>query len=282
MLFVDGFFHGDLHPGNVLLMTDGRLGLLDCGMVGRLAPSRKEKIIDIIHAVINEDLELLARTFYSLAIAQGPVDYAAFENDCISIAEQYLVGVPLAQIQIGELFQQLVEGAARHNVRMPTDFTMMFKAIITTEGLAKAIAPDVDPIELARPFITQMVTERYSPDRLKQQAIRDLVAFSSMARSIPVSVPVLLDELQAGKLRFGVAPETLELQHRASDLRVGRSIRAALSITLIICGTVVIGVAGLPIAVWGIPWLSFVFWGLALLFNATLLRSKGILPPQGS
>jgi ubiquinone biosynthesis protein len=278
MLFIDGFFHGDLHPGNVLLLEDGRLGLLDCGMVGRLAPSRKDKVIDIIHAVINEDLELLARTFYQLAIPQGPVDYAAFEADCVAIAEQYLIGVPLSQIEIGQLFQQLVEGAARHSVRMPTDFTMMFKAILTTEGLAKAIAPDVDPIELARPFITQMVTERYSPERLKAQAIRDLVAFSGMARSIPNSVPMLLDDLQAGKLKFGVTDDTLELQHKAADLRVGRVIRAAISITLIACGTIVIGVEGLPIALMGIPWLSVVFWGLALMLNATLLRNKGVIP----
>jgi ubiquinone biosynthesis protein len=274
MLFVDGFFHGDLHPGNVLLTTDGRLGLLDCGMVGRLAPSRKDKVVDIIHAVINEDLELLARTFYQLAIPQGPVDYPAFEADCIALAEQYLIGVPIAQIQIGELFQQLVIGAARHDVRMPTDFTMMFKAIITTEGLAKAIAPDVDPIELARPFITQMITERYSPERLKTQAIRDLVAFSGMARSIPNSLPALLDDLHAGKLSFGTNAETLALQHNAAELRLGRTIRAALSIAFVVCGTLVVGVDGLLIAFAGIPWLSVVFWALALLLNATVLRTK--------
>lgn len=274
MLFIDGFFHGDLHPGNVLLLEDGRLGLLDCGMVGRLSPSRKDKVVDIIHAVINEDLELLARTFFQLAIPEGPVDYAGFESDAIAIAEQYLIGVPLSQIEIGVLFQQLVAGAARHRVRMPTDFTMMFKAILTTEGLAKAIAPNVDPIELARPFITQMVTERYSPDRLKAQAIRDLVSFSGMARSIPLKVPMLLDDLQAGKLEFGVSGPTLALQHKASEMRVGRAIRAALSIAFVVCGTMVIGVAGLPIAIAGIPWLSVVFWSLALLLNATLLRHK--------
>jgi ubiquinone biosynthesis protein len=276
MLFIDGFFHGDLHPGNVLLLEDGRLGLLDCGMVGRLAPSRKDKVVDIIHAVINEDLELLARTFFQLAIPEGPVEYAAFESDAIAIAEQYLIGVPLSQIEIGVLFQQLVAGAARHRVRMPTDFTMMFKAILTTEGLAKAIAPNVDPIELARPFITQMVTERYSPDRLKAQAIRDLVAFSGMARSIPTKVPMLLDDLQSGKLEFGVSAPTLELQHKAAEMRVGRVTRAALSIAFMLCGTLVIGVGGLPIAIAGIPWLSVVFWSLALLLNATLLRHKAL------
>jgi ubiquinone biosynthesis protein len=280
MLFIDGFFHGDLHPGNVLLLEDGRLGLLDCGMVGRLSPSRKDKVVDIIHAVINEDLELLARTFFQLAIPEGPVDYPAFEADAMAISEQYLLGVPLSQIEIGVLFQQLVGGAARHHVRMPTDFTMMFKAILTTEGLAKAIAPDVDPVELARPFITQMITERYSPDRLKAQAVRDLVSFSGMARSIPTKVPMLLDDLQAGKLNFGVSGPTLELQHKAAEMRVGRAIRAALSIAFIGCGTLVIGYPGLPIAFAGIPWLSVVFWSIALLFNATLLRHKAVLQKE--
>jgi len=280
MLFIDGFFHGDLHPGNVLLTTDGRLGLLDCGMVGRLAPSRRDKVIDIIHAVINEDLELLARTFFQLAISTGPVDYSAFEADCIALAEQYLIGVPISKIQIGELFQQLVAGASRHALRMPTDFTMMFKAILTTEGLAKAIAPDVDPIELARPFITQMVSERYTPERLKQQAIRDLMAFSGMARSLPTSVPTLIDDLSNGRLEFGVNADTLALQHKAAGVRVGRGIRAATSITFVACGTAVIGIESLPVALWGLPWLSLVFWSLALVLNATLLRRSRLLPPS--
>src|SRR5690606_1632822 len=118
-----------------------------------------------------------------------------------------------------------------------------------------------DPIELARPFITQMITERYSPERLKNQAIRDLVAFSGMARSIPNSLPALLDDLHAGKLSFGTNTETLALQHKAADFRLGRIIRAALSIAFVVCGTLVVGVEGLAIAFAGIPWLSVVFWG---------------------
>ncbi len=167
MLFIHGFFHGDLHPGNVFILDDDSLVLIDCGMVGRLAPSRKDRVVDIMWAVLNQDLESVARTLYDLAIPLGPVDYAAFEADAIAIAERYIVGVPLSQIRMGEFFSELVSGATRHNVRMPTDFTMMFKAIMTTEGLAKTIAPDVDPIELAKPFIQQMVSERYSPERIR-------------------------------------------------------------------------------------------------------------------
>ena len=263
MLFIDGFFHGDLHPGNVLVMEGHRLGVLDCGMVGRLSPAMKDKVIDILHAVLNEDLEGVARTFYELSIKTDLVDYPRFEADVIDLGERYLSGLPLSEVQIGTLFSEIVAGAARHSVRMPTDFTMMFKAIITTEGMAKMIAPETDPIELARPYIMQMVTERYSPDRIKQMAVRDFSLFSKMARQLPHSLPAVIDDLRAGKLTVRTNPETLEKQKEDADARSRRAIRTALTVTCIVCGTYSLGL-GLP--VWGlvgIPAITAVFFVLA-------------------
>ena len=277
MLFIDGFFHGDLHPGNVFVQEDGGLALIDCGMVGRLSPSRKDKVIDIMYAVLNEDLEAVARTLYELSIPQSHVDYRAFEADCIAVAERYLIGVPLSQVQIGELFSELVTGATRHDVRMPTDFTMMFKAIITTEGLAKSIAPDVDPIALAKPYIMQMVAERYSVDRLKQLAISDFQMLSGMARGLPRNLPLLFQQLQTGQLAFGVADKTLAEQEDRSDARTLRLVRTAFSITCLVSGTYLVGVEGLPSPGWGVPWLSFMFWGIALPGMLTLVRRAGLV-----
>ncbi len=260
MLFHDGFFHGDLHPGNVMMLPDGRLGILDCGMVGRLSPAMKDKLIDILWAVLNEDLEAVARAFWALSIRHGHVDYQAFETDVIEIAERYIVGLPLSEIQIGTLFGEIVSGAAKHQVRMPTDFTMMFKAIITTEGMAKAIAPDLDPIELARPYIEQMVTQRYSPERIKQQALADFGVFSRMFRSLPNSVPDLIDELRGGKVALGLTPGTLETWQRSADARSRRAVRASLTIACLVCGTYSLGL-GLPIwGVVGMPALSAAFF----------------------
>ncbi|TPV92689.1 MAG: AarF/ABC1/UbiB kinase family protein [Myxococcales bacterium FL481] len=273
MLFVDGFFHGDLHPGNVFVLDDERLALIDCGMVGRLAPSRKDKIIDIIWAMLNEDLEAVASTFYSLAVHHGHVDYRAFEADAIAIAERYLVGVPLSQIRMGDVFTELVQGASRHNVHLPSDFTMMFKAILTTEGLARTIAPDVDPLALARPFVTQMISERYSPDRLKQLALSDFQIVSSLARSLPRSLPALYDTVSQGKLAFGVSSETLENQHSAAMSRQHRGIRAGFSIAAMICGTLALHVDHLPIVqTVGLPWLSVIFYVIAGVTALAVLR----------
>ena len=276
MLFIDGFFHGDLHPGNVFVMDGDVLGIIDCGMVGRLSPSRKEKVIDILWAVLNEDLEAVARTLYDLGIPQGPVDYAAYEAEAISLAERYIVGVPLSQIEIGELFGALVQGATNHSLRMPTDFTMMFKAIMTTEGLAKSLAPDVDPIERAKPYIQSMITERYSPDRLRQVALSDFQLLSSVARTLPRSIPRLLDQVNGGNLTFGTAPETLAALDEQQDRRTRRLVRTTFAGTSALCGTLALGVPTLPVAFWGIPYVSLVFYAFALT-GALLLLRKGAL-----
>ncbi len=271
MLFYDGFFHGDLHPGNVLVLNDGKVGVLDCGMVGRLSPMAKDRIIDILYAVLNEDLETVARVFYELSIRHGPVDYERFEADVVEIAERYLVGVPLSEIQIGTLFGEIVVGATRHNVRMPTDFTMMFKAIITTEGLAKSIAPDIDPLDLARPFIAKMVAERYSQDRIKQIALADFSMISRMFRSLPRTLPAMIDDIRAGKIAMSLSPETLAEQQRQADQQMSRGIRASLTIASLACATYSLGL-GLPIwDVVGIPVLSAALYFAAGVGLFTLL-----------
>jgi ubiquinone biosynthesis protein len=217
--------------------------------------------------VLNEDLEAVARTFYELSIRHGPVDYERFEADVIEIGERYLVGLPLSEVQIGTLFAEIVAGATRHNVGMPTDFTMMFKAILTTEGMAKAIAPERDPIELARPFIEQMVSERYSPERLKALALADFNMISRLFRTLPRTLPALLDDARAGKLAFSLSPETIARMRDDADHRTGRVVRAALTIAALACGTYTLG---LDLPVWGavgVPTITaalFFFAGVGL------------------
>ncbi len=263
MLFRDGFFHGDLHPGNVFVQDDGALAIIDCGMVGRLSRSMRDKLVDILYAVINEDLEALARTFFSLAIPLGRVDYKAFETDVIEIGERYLGGIPLSELQIGELFGELVAGATRHRVRMPTDFTMMFKAMITTEGLARTIAPNVDPIELARPYILEMIKERYSTERIKQLLISDVHALSGLARDLPRQLPVLIQDLQAGRLTIGTSQETLEFEKHAADARNRRAVRAAISMTALVCGTYTLTLNLPGFTSLGLPYISALFFAFA-------------------
>lgn len=219
MLFQDGFFHGDLHPGNVFLEEDGRLGIIDFGMVGRLSKSMRERVVDIIFSVLREDLESVARIWYSLGRPRQRVDYSLFEADVVEILERYAVGRPMEEIDIGAFLRELASGAVRHRIQLPSGFTMMFKAMVTTEGLAKHIAKGIQPIEAARPYIQELVQERYSLERLKSGALADLIHGADVARQVPGRIDRLLSQAEAGEVE-------IRLTHQALEPIAQRAVRA--------------------------------------------------------
>src|SRR5690606_35670947 len=114
-------------------------------------------------------------------------------------------------------------------------------------------------------------------DRLKQMAISDFQMLSGMARGLPRNLPLLFQQLQTGQLAFGVADKTLAEQESRADARTLRMVRTAFSITCLVSGTCLVGVDGLASPGWGVPWLSFMFWGIALPGMLTLVRRAGLV-----
>lgn len=269
MLFKDGFFHGDLHPGNVFLQDDGRLGLIDFGMVGRLSRQNREKVVDVIFAVLNEDLEGVARIWYSVGRPTARVDYAAFEADVVEVLERHVVGRPMEDWDLGGFFRDLATGAVKHGIRLPADFTMMFKAMVTTEGLARQVVGDVNPIEAARPYIEALIKERYSLDRVKKMAVVEGIRVTDLLRELPGAFERLLTRLEQGDLALRMRHEELEPQVmrlvRAGNRAAVSIVVAAASLTgaltmgrgpLVAWGMGPVTLASFAVAVAGLVWLG--------------------------
>lgn len=271
MLYVDGFFHGDAHPGNMFIMPDGRIALIDFGMVGRLNQEMREKVVDIVFAIMREDLRGVARAFYSLGTPEGRVDYAAFEAECIQVMEDEVVGRPMSEIEIGSLFMKICEGAIKFRIRMPADFTMMFKAMVTAEGLAKMIAPNINVIEEARPYIIKMIAERYSVKRISQEAIGDIRKIAEFARSFPVAGNEIMRQLKEGELRVAVSLEGVEALEEKRRASATRSQQALIFAALVLSGTLALSDTHF---VWqGLPVVSVVFFAFAAITGLRLWRT---------
>jgi len=220
MIFQHGLFHGDLHPGNIFLEDDGRLALIDFGMVGRLNGAMRDRIVDVLSALLREDLQDVARTFFELGIPEGPIDYVAFEAEVVEVIERHFVGHTISEIEIGAFFADLVDGAMRYRVRMPADYTMLFKALMTTEGLARELAPEVNPVELARPFIEELIKQRYSPDRLRRSALVTATRMASFLNTAVVSGQRIIRTLETGETRLHLeTPAVTEALHRIAGAR---------------------------------------------------------------
>jgi len=277
MLFDHGFFHGDLHPGNVLVLADGRIGVIDCGMVGRLTGEMKDNIAALIFALDRGDYRTISRLYFDIAIKESRVDYAAFERDAVEVVERHWSGGSIAEMRIGAYLMDLTRASIRHSVHAPPEFTMFFKAILTTEGLAKALLPEVDPIGAAQPFVQKLLAERWGRERLEDEGSYTMLSMSSLARRLPITLTQLLDDIDRQRLKFGVMLEQPRSIQDAHDRRQNRMILSMYAITGAICGSVCLfWEAG---QVFGIPVLSVVFYAAALpLFLLTLamtLRNRG-------
>lgn len=219
MLFKDGFFHGDLHPGNVFLEENGRLGLIDFGMVGRLSRQMRERLVDVLFALMSEDLEGVARIWYQLGRASAAVQYAQFEAAVVDVLERHIVGRPVEEWNLAPFFTDLASAAVKHGVRLPSDFTMMFKAMATTEGLARAVAHGINPVEAARPYVEELLRERYSTDRVKRLAVVEGIRLIELLRELPHTAERIVTKLEQGDL-------SLRMRHEGVDVEVTRMVRA--------------------------------------------------------
>lgn len=269
MLFNHGFFHGDLHPGNLLVQEGGVVAVLDCGMVGRLTDDMKDWIAALLFAVYRGDHRTIARLFFDIAIKEGRVDYDAFERDSIEVMDRHWSGGNIADMHIGAFLMDITRGALRHRVRAPPAFTMFFKAILTAEGLAKTVVPESDPIGFAQPHVDRLMRERWGPDRFSEDWTYRAITLSALVRRLPVTISQLIDDVDQQRLQINVSRVEWKDEQRAADRRANRAIFAAFSVTAALCGTLVLP-HGAPVLL-GLPALSVVFYGVALaLFLFTL------------
>ena len=237
MLFDHGFFHSDLHPGNVLVMDGEVLGLLDFGMTGRLTREMRDNLVSLIFALERGDFRTVARVFFDIAIKEDRVDYALFERDTIDLIQRNWKGQSIQDLEVGVFLTEMAQGAIRHRVRVPTSYTMFFKALLTTEGLAKDLLPEVDPITEAKPYVQRIVSERYSPQRLKEDLFYNAISLGSLARRLPVTLSQLFDDLDQQRFRVSVS-QSEDLETRKNrDRRTGALIFCLLTVGFSLSGT---------------------------------------------
>jgi len=267
MIFRDGVFHGDLHPGNILISDDSGIALIDFGLVGRLTRKQRENILDILIGLSRQDYQLVARVFFELGIKQPGVvyDYQAFEADVVEVMDRHLSGRTVGEVDVGAYFSDLVTGAIKHRIKMPPTYTMVFKALMTIEGIGKTLAPDLNLVEEAEPFVKEMLIERYDPQRLAKEGIDSLAELSRFTRTFPPLLTGVLRDLGEGRITLRHDLQGLDrfiLVQRHANRQLTRSIAGAAcilagAITMGEPGPVVLGLPAIPTALFAIAgWLG--------------------------
>ena len=206
MIFEDGFFHADPHPGNLFIMGSPEkptIGFIDLGMVGRLSPEMREKTVDLMVAAVRQDYVGIADALYAIATPTKKVDMRAYRAEVAMLSEKYL-GRPLKEINLSAMISDLVYGATKYGLEIPPDFLLVGKALMTVEGVGKEIDPELDVYGEARPYFLDLLKKRYSPERLTMDLYRGVERLSSAAYELPPLTREILDDLRLGRLSIVV------------------------------------------------------------------------------
>jgi ubiquinone biosynthesis protein len=240
MVFTDGFFHGDPHPGNVLVAlqnAQSRIAMLDFGLMGRLTKEQQDTLIQLALAVFAKNPTQLTRIV--MKMGQVPPDFnrLEFEAEVRRLMDKYL-GVELAQINSQNLIRECMEMIVRHHVRLPSDYAVLGRAAGTIEGIGRIIYPEFNIIKIAAPFVTRLVQRRLDPSKLGTEAMGLALSLQQLLADAPLQASRLLDDLEGGRIQLGVRGQVFEELLAAQRTGSVRFVLVTCAATLFLCAAI--------------------------------------------
>lgn len=209
MVFEDRFFHADPHPGNFFVEPDGRIGLIDFGMVGTVDERTQEQLVDLLLAITSQDADRLVDAFLALGIARRRVDRELLRRDLEHLVSRYY-GRPLGEIALGPLLSEALAVVRRHRLQLPSNLALLFKTAMMNEGLGARLDPSFRLMSVLVPYAERLMLQQYSPLRWARRLGGASLEAARLGVELPQQIRRLLGELERGGLEIGMRPVGFE------------------------------------------------------------------------
>jgi ubiquinone biosynthesis protein len=271
-----GFYHADPHPGNMVITVDKRLCLMDWGMVGRLTPEERNDLLFFIRAAVEKDSRKLAQMVLSIATARKSVNARQLEKDLMEIMDVYL-SLPLKQIRVGSLLEDLVGVLKSHTLRLPPDMSIVIKALITVEGTARMLYPELDVISEARPHVRRLVSRQYSKGYIWQRLRNNVSAMWGLQQHLPQTVSAILKKIEHDDVTIGFDHKNLNPLQKALESSFNR-LTLGIVLGAMIIGSSMIITTGVGPLLFGYPALGMAGYLISAVIGLwliiTIIRGK--------
>ena len=254
MILVDGVFHADPHPGNVMYLPDNRIALIDFGMVGRLSPARRRQIIDLLAGLAGHDEEAMLEVLLDWR-GDEFVDEARLAADLGEFAFDY-TDMQLKDLKIGVLLHRVSAILREHSIVLPSDLTLLFKALITLEGLGHQYDPEFRLIERVKPFIDRAMSERYQPVETARRAQQTLSDLFGLVTSMPRDLARLVKDARHGRMRVDLDLKRLDRFGDRLHSAMDRATMGIMTASLVVGSSIVMTIAEGP-RLFGVSLLTY-------------------------
>ena len=270
MVLIDGFFHADPHPGNVFYLPGNRLAIIDCGMVGRITAERRDQIADLLASLVSKDFETILNILIVWA-GDVQIDETKLATDVDEFFSSY-ENASLRQISFGKMLSDLTAVMRENHLSVPSDLAMLFKALITLEGLGRQLDPDFQIVRHLTPFVKQVIYERYKPGTLLKRGQRGVMSALELFTTVPRDFAKLLREVRRGRVKLELDLKRLDHFGHQIDHSTNRLTLGLLTSSLIIGSSIVMTVRGGPTLL-GLPAFGLLGFFVASVFGFWLMIS---------
>lgn len=265
---LDGFFHADPHPGNLFYLSDGRVALLDCGMVGRLDPRTQDILLELILAIVSLDAQRCAQLTLQLAPSEEPISLTRLEMDYERLLRQYY-SLNLGQINFSLLFYEVLQAARKNKIRVPGNLGLCAKAIANLEGVARTLDPEFNFSEQIRPLMTDLFRRKLVGDAPLPAFLRTLLDVKNLSLQSPRQVELLLDRVTSETLNWNLTVRELDTLRRTVDSSANR-LSFSIVVGALIMGAAII-TANAPVS--RVVWISEALFAAASILGLWLIIS---------
>lgn len=272
MVLEDAFFHADPHLGNFFGLPGSRLALLDFGMVGRLSQERREQVVLLLHGLVARNAAEVVDVLTEWA-GDTAVDVEALAGELDAFLDHYH-GLPLNRLDLGAILIELVTLMRDYRLVLPPDLALLFKALLTLDGVGRHLDPEFDLVETAGPFVERLMLERYMPTAMAQRGLRHARALGDLLAGLPDDARRILRLARRGALQINIDMSRLDHFGHQLDRAASRMTIGILTASIIVGSSIVMTVES-SVQILGMPVIGFIGFLGACVGAIWLLISIG-------
>lgn len=270
MVLIDGFFHADPHLGNVICLPQDRLAFIDFGMVGRLSTVRREQMTDLVYALIMKDAAGVVDTVVEW-VGDRPVNEEALTIEVDAFLDHYH-GLTLKELDFAGLLSDLAAIIREHQLVLPPDLALLFKTLISLDGVGRRLDPHFNIVDEATPFLRRVMRARLRPNVILKSGLRTGLRVFRMLGSLPQDVRGFIKSMRRGGIQIKIDVGRLDHFGHQIDRAVSRLTVGIVTAALIIGTSIIAATSDAP-GLWGMPPLGFIGFLASTISGVWLLVS---------
>jgi ubiquinone biosynthesis protein len=264
MIFRDSFYHADPHPGNLMLLPGGVIGVIDCGMAGRLDESLRDEVEGLLLAVVQQDAETLTNAVWNLGAVPPSCPRDQLRADLADFVAEY-TGQSISELDLSSALNSLIDIIHRNGIVLAPELSLLLRTLVLLEGTSQLLSPQFSLAEVIQPYYRKALGRRFSPQRLLIRLQRTYRDWDRLLQTLPRDLNETLARIRAGQFH-------LRVDHRHLDPVVNRLVLGILTASLFL-GSSLLWSTKAPPVVGGVSIFGAVGYSLAMYLGWRLFRA---------